>query len=131
MTVKPQERTRLIFSAHERREEGDVEIHEFIARIPDDLRWFSGHFDGNPVLPAMVQLHEALLLVRATWADLHSLRRVKRAKFHTRIRPSEVLRLRLKRAAGTGRASFEFLREAETCSSGVLEFATREVSEGE
>lgn len=113
----------MAIGAHERRYDGEIEIHEFAFRVPADLRWFKGHFEGNPVLPAMVQLHEVLLLVRGIWPDLIALRRITRAKFHKRIRPSESLRLLLKRTRGVHKASFAYLRGEKTCSSGVLEFA--------
>ena len=131
MTDDLEETTRLTFSAADRRDDGDTVTFEFTTQIPEALRWFRGHFDSNPVLPAMVQLREALSLVRSTWPDLHSLRRITRAKFHARIRPSETLRLRLRRVGRSGKAGFEYLRGTEMCSSGVLEFATREVSEVE
>lgn len=131
MNSDPEAPTRLTFSEPARHADGDTVIVEFTTQIPDALRWFRGHFDGNPVLPAMVQLREALLLVRSTWPDLHSLRRITRAKFHARIRPSETLRLRLRRDGHSARAGFEYLRGTVVCSSGILEFVTREVSDVE
>lgn len=122
MTKPRGETTRLAIGAHARRDDGAIEIHEFVFRVPADLRWFKGHFEGNPVLPAMVQLHEVLLLVHGIWPDLIGLRRITRAKFHRRIRPSESLRLLLKRTRGVHKASFAYLRGEEKCSSGVLEF---------
>ena len=117
------ETTRLVIGAHQRSNDGPIEIHEIVFRVPADLRWFKGHFEGNPVLPAMVQLHEVLLLVQGIWPDLIALRRITRAKFHKRIRPSESLRLLLKRTRGIHKTSFAYLRGNEKCSSGVLEFA--------
>lgn len=117
-----QEVTHLAILGHERREEADLEIHEFRATVPADLRWFRGHFDENPVLAAVVQLQEALLLTREKWPDLGSLRRIQRAKFHRRILPSDSLRLRLERAHGAGRARFFFSRGDDKCSSATLIF---------
>ena len=122
MMAGRQEATHLTILAHEQSEKGGVEIHEFRAVVPASLRWFRGHFDGNPVLPAVVQVREALLLVRQNWSDLGSLRRIQRAKFHRRILPTEALLLRIERPSGAGRASFFFSRGDEKCSSGTLIF---------
>ncbi len=123
--------TRLTPGVHERRDDGELEIHELVLEVPADLRWFQGHFDGNPVLPATVQLHEALRLMATIWPDLTALRRITGAKFRRPIRPLDSLRLRLERTRGTTKARFTFVRGDETCSSGVFEFAYSEGTGGE
>ncbi len=112
----------LQIGAHVRLDEGDIEIHEFESSVPADLRWFEGHFNGNPVLPAVVQMREALRLVTSIWPDLESLRRITRAKFQRPIRPSDVLQVSLTRVRGTNKAAFEFRRKGEMCSSATMEF---------
>ncbi len=107
---------------HDRRHDGDVEIHEFRFRIPTDLHWFRGHFEDHPVLPAVVQLHEALRLTRRVWPDLASLRRVVRAKFRKPIRPDDSLRVLVHRRGACRKATFEYVRSDGTCSSGAFEF---------
>ena len=116
------ERVRLLMAGHARRDAGGAEILEVSIGVPADLRWFRGHFEGNPVLPAVVQLLEALRLTTATWPDLAGLRRITRAKFRAPIRPSDDLRLGLTRARGAGKVAFEYRRGPEVCSSGTLEF---------
>ena len=115
---------RLGIGQHVRHDVGEVEIHEFACGVPPDLHWFRGHFEGNPVLPAVVQVHEAFRLVIAVWPDLSRLRRITRAKFQRTIRPSDTLHVRLTRVRSAERATFEFRRAGETCSSGTLEFAS-------
>ena len=105
-----------------RRDDGGVERHEIEIRVPPDLHWFHGHFEGNPVLPAVVQLNEVLRLIRATWPDLDRLRKLTRVKFQSPIRPGDALTLRLCRAPGAQKATFEYSRAGEICSSGRLEF---------
>lgn len=105
-----------------RRDDVDVEIYEFEVNVPPDLYWLRGHFEGNPVLPAIVQVHEVLRLVRDTWPDLAGLRRITRVKFQKPIRPSDALRLRLARVRGSKKAAFEYRRDGKTCSSGTLDF---------
>lgn len=123
MKLSPGETVRLEMGAHVRRDDGEVESHEFELRVPTDLRWFRGHFEDNPVLPAVVQIHEVLRLVTTTWPDLACLRRITRAKFQKPIRPSDALRLRLTRVRGVKKATFEYRRGGKTCSSGALVFA--------
>ncbi len=123
MSAESERVRRLEVGPHEKSFDGDVEVYEFAVRVPEGLRWFEGHFVGNPVLPAMVQLWEALLLVTGVWPDLESLRGVTRAKFRRPIRPGDELRVRFRRTPGAARASFEYRRQQESCSSGVLEFA--------
>ena len=122
MTTLGHGTTHLQISTHTRLNEGDIEMHEFESCVPADLRWFEGHFNGNPVLPAVVQMREALRLVASIWPDLESLRRITRAKFQRPIRPSDLLQVSLTRVRGTNKAAFEFRRKGETCSSGTLEF---------
>ena len=118
------EPTRLTIGKREQRRDGRTEAHQFETLVPPELRWFRGHFDGHPVLPAMVQLHEVLQLAATIWPDLAGLRRISRAKFRRPIRPGDQLSLRLTRTLGTRKMSFEYLRSGICCSSGILEFAT-------
>jgi len=122
MKAYREEVTHLEILDQEERAQDGVEIHELRATVPGNLRWFRGHFDGNPVLPAVVQLQEALLLVRQIWSDLGSLRRIQRARFQRQILPADSLCLRLERVSGAGEANFFFLRGGEGCSSGTLIF---------
>ena len=115
---------RLVMSAHERSHSDGSEIHDLVVQVPMDLRWIRGHFDGNPILPAVVQLLEALTYAGEIWPDLPGLRRVTQAKFRKPIRPEDVLRLRLQRRSGARSVAFEYQRAGVSCSSGVLEFTT-------
>ena len=131
MSGSHDEITRLTLGAHERRNDGELEIHELALEVPSALRYFQGHFDGNPVLAAVVQLREVLRHTAAIWPDLPALRRVTGAKFRRPIRPRDSLRLRLERTRGSEKARFTFVRGNEICSSGVLNFAHPEGAGGE
>ncbi len=124
MRVSGGERAHLVMCAQARSDGDEIETHEFVIHVPPDLRWFRGHFEGNPILPAVVQIHEVFRLVTTTWSDLAGLQRITRVKFQKPIRPSDKLRLRLTRVRGAMRAAFEYQRDGETCSSGTLEFAS-------
>ncbi len=75
MSESHDEITRLTLGAHERRDDGELEIHELALEVPSSLRWFQGHFDGNPVLAAVVQLREVLRYTAAIWLGLRARRR--------------------------------------------------------
>ncbi len=130
MSGSHDEITRLTPGVHERRDDGELEVHELALEVPSNLRWLQGHFDGNPVLAAVVQLREVLQHTATIWPDLTALRRVTAAKFRGPIRPLDSLRLRLERTRGAGKASFAFVRGDEICSSGVFEFAHAEGASG-
>ncbi len=114
--------TRLAVLAHDSSRDGETEIHELTLGVPADLEWLRGHFDGDPILAAVVQLWEAQLHLRAIWPDLITPRRVTKSKFRRPIRPEDRLLLRLRRTGAASQASFEFRRDGELCSSGVMTF---------
>ena len=116
------EPTRLAVLSRDSRREGRTEILRLSLRVPPDLRWLRGHFDGQPILAAVVQLLEVQWHVREIWPDLAAPRRITRAKFRRPIRPGDRLLLRLRRTGGRGQASFEYLRHDEVCSSGTMVF---------
>ena len=122
MTVRPQKTSRLELGEHTVHAKCESENHEIRIGVPSDLRWFEGHFPGNPVLPAMVQLHEVLMLARQIWPDLIRLRTVTRAKFQKPIRPTDMLTMHLHRTPGSSKIGFRYVRKSQVCSSGVLEF---------
>ncbi len=90
--------------------------------MPAGLRWLRGHFDGHPILPAVVQLWEVELHARAIWPELGTPRRITRAKFRRPIRPGDRLALTLRRPEGKNQAAFEYRRAGEICSSGTIAF---------
>jgi 3-hydroxymyristoyl/3-hydroxydecanoyl-(acyl carrier protein) dehydratase len=122
MTVGPQEPRRLELSEHSVNSDSEGENHQIKIRVPSDLLWFQGHFPGDPVLPAVVQLHEALMLARKIWPDLVRLRTVARAKFQSPIRPADALTMHLRRSSGSGAIGFRYVRASQVCSSGILDF---------
>ncbi len=122
MTQSAQEPTRLVLLGHDSSLDGRTEVHELLLRVPSDLRWLRGHFDANPVLPAIVQLWEVQLQARAIWPDLVAPRRITRTKFRRPIRPENLLLMRLRRTDKESQTGFEYRCDGEICSSGVMAF---------
>lgn len=93
-------------------------------RVPEDLMYFRGHFEGDPILAGVVQLDSAVLAeVEVAWPELEGrLRRVSRLKFVAPVRPGDDLLVRLSRSRALGRVDFSIERRGVPCTSGTLTF---------
>ena len=105
--------------------EGDRETGQVELRVPEELWYFKGHFDGDPVLPGVVQLDSAVLAqVERIWPDLGRLEGVRQLKFSRVIRPGEVIRVTLERKKGAARVVCRISANQDLCTSGILSFST-------
>ena len=68
-------------------------------RVPEDLRYFEGHFPNDPVVPGVAQLLLVEEAVRRAFPDLDRPRSVRRVKFNRRIDPGASITLALARSA--------------------------------
>lgn len=98
------------------------------ASVPRDLRFFEGHFEGNPMLPGIAQLLAlAHRRARAAFGELGREKRIVRVKFEAVIRPGDVLDLTLERGPGIGagetQVRFDISREGTRCASGAIVYA--------
>lgn len=92
--------------------------YSFAVEVPLGSIYFSGHFPGAPLLPAIVQLQEiAVPLARRAFPDLGRLSGCARVKFRAPIRPGTTLTVTFKRhTIRLGDISFGF----ETSGQGVV-----------
>jgi len=104
----------------EMRRDGDDASVEVV--VPQDARYFEGHFPGAPILPGVAQI---IALseepARIAWPDLGAAVGLRRVKFQKAIRPGDRLELKLTRK--TEKVTFQVLKESEVCSKGILVFA--------
>lgn len=101
----------------ERLDDGRVRI-----LVPENAGFFRGHFDGQPVLPGVVQLsHFALKEARERYPELGSLVRLTRIKFKRLIAPREQLVLTLERKSA-GVVQFALEAEGAPAAAGLLHF---------
>ncbi len=115
--------TMLAIDEPHRRHEGDVEIAEITVGVPHDYLYFEGHFEGYPVMAAVVQLHELVLpLVERLWPGLGQPRELLRLKFLGRIAPGDALRVTLRFGLDANTCDFEIANDRERCSAGRLRF---------
>ncbi|MDB4974887.1 MAG: hypothetical protein JWN48_3228 [Myxococcaceae bacterium] len=90
--------------------------------VPHDSGFFRGHFDGQPILPGVVQLqHLALAETRRRFPALRVLTRVSRVKFKRLVEPGETLVLALT-PKGPLTVAFEIEANGHPSASGILHF---------
>lgn len=69
---------------------------QFQIYVPENYRWFDGHFDQYPILPAAIQLHEIVLpCARRVGYLAGAVLRFERLKFSGRVEPGHTLGLKL------------------------------------
>jgi len=84
--------------------------------VPAELRYFTGHFPGLPILPGVVQLHWAIVFAARHLGVSSGIERVTALKFNRILQPGAEVTLVLERVPdGFG---FRFENEAGACSSG-------------
>ena len=106
---------------------GGREARRLTFTIPADLRWFEGHFPGDPVLPGVAQLDGLVARqVERLWPRAGALRAVRRLKFSRVIRPGDRIALVLQRDAARGLVEFSIDGAAGRCASGTLVFGAGE-----
>jgi acyl-coenzyme A synthetase/AMP-(fatty) acid ligase len=104
--------------------------------VPANSARYEGHFVGDPLLPALAQLHDLVLpTVRASWPELGALTRMSRVKFTSPIRPGARVAVVLSRRGERVDFALELADApsaapadsgaAEGCARGILHFAAR------
>jgi 3-hydroxymyristoyl/3-hydroxydecanoyl-(acyl carrier protein) dehydratase len=93
-------------------------------QVPGDLRWFQGHFPGQPVLPGVVQLGWAIRHAAALAGQCAGpgavVTGIRQLKFKAVITPDTVLTLEVFRDGAAGGLRFCFRSAAGEHSSGLL-----------
>jgi len=89
--------------------------------IPADHPAFAGHFPGNPIVPGVVLLDEAVFAIGAAMGASDAPFTLTQVKFRQILRPGEPVTLRFE-AAGDRRVRFEFESRGRGVASGTLVF---------
>jgi 3-hydroxymyristoyl/3-hydroxydecanoyl-(acyl carrier protein) dehydratase len=86
---------------------------------------YAGHFPGQPILPGVVLLDEALFALAAALGLPAAAARIQSAKFLSPVRPGESLQLDYA-ANSAGAFRFELKASGRAVASGVLAFTQAE-----
>jgi 3-hydroxymyristoyl/3-hydroxydecanoyl-(acyl carrier protein) dehydratase len=96
----------------------------FRATLSPGLLYFEGHFDGLPLLPAVVQLSRIVMpLVRLDHPDLGEVHKLKRARFKKPLQPGATIDVSLARE--DQRVSFEIRLGEQVAATGTFHFRPR------
>jgi len=88
--------------------------------VPDDLRYFQGHFPDMPIVPGVVQIKWAITLARLYLRAGSAFRGMEALKFQQVMRAGARVTLDLEYAEATGKLRFSFASERGRYSSGRL-----------
>ena len=101
----------------------DQQTYLIQLRIVPEIRWFTGHFPGQPVLPGVVQTHWAGSLSRFLFNLPDTFTQIHNLKFQTMILPNAEVALQLQFVPDKNSVRFSFFNVSNEFSSGRLEFA--------
>jgi len=93
--------------------------HQAPLPIPADHPAYAGHFPGQPILPGVVLLDEALRAIAASGCYPAQRWQVSAAKFQMVVRPGDALCVEHE-PAGSGAVKFAVRRGADLVASGLL-----------
>lgn len=98
--------------------------------VPETLKYFDGHFPGDPIVPGVAQIVAlAQRQAETLYPELGDIRGLRRVKFMEALRPGDTLRLHFTlsdaRAAGEAKVDFRITRGDVECSRGALVFQKR------
>jgi len=86
-----------------------------------DSPWFSGHFPGNPILPAIAQLSIVFEAVRNAVKSELTILEFKRVKFKQTVKPDDRVEVRVIRNEKNASAySFILSVQGEVACSGIM-----------
>ena len=106
----------------------DTIIIETTFSYPATFSGFAGHFEGNPVLPAIVQLSSVrFALEQHIGKKLHP-ETIQRAKFRSMVQPEQQIRINLKVTCENDRykARFKILgSDTKLISDGICSYSER------
>lgn len=95
-------------------------------RLPSELKYFDGHFDGHPILPGVVQLHWAIQFAQETFSFRPVLGRIDALKFFRVLSAGEDVTLELRFEREKEKLHFRYSSEKHEHSAGRIQFGGSE-----
>jgi 3-hydroxyacyl-[acyl-carrier-protein] dehydratase len=115
--------------------ETDQAVHQDFS-FPPDFVGFSGHFPGEPILPAVVQIGVGVVLVQTLLAKEigpYRLKTVTRAKFLRKLKPGETITAqctrRVRRGPDGGAFDIALTVDQQQAAAFTLTFSLASTSE--
>lgn len=102
--------------------DNDADVAILSLRIKPNIRWFEGHFPGQPVLPGVVQTHWAIELAKHVFSISQAFQKISNLKFHSMILPDTQLVLELTYKAENSQAAFKYYNDQQQYSEGKIIF---------
>ena len=96
------------------------DVRRFRVSVPPSSPFFTGHFEGQPVLPAVAQLALVQELAEEQLAAPLSIVAVQKARFRTPVGPSDVLEVLLSGREGSDELHFGMKLGEEAVCEGLL-----------
>lgn len=93
-----------------------------LLKMNPEIRWFTGHFPGQPVLAGVVQTHWAAELSKAIFPLGETFQRIDNLKFQTVILPKQIVSLHLRHSPDSRSVKFTYQCADTLCSEGKLTF---------
>jgi 3-hydroxymyristoyl/3-hydroxydecanoyl-(acyl carrier protein) dehydratase len=97
-------------------------VQSLALTVAADHPAYAGHFPGQPILPGVVLLDEALFALAALQGRADATAQIKSAKFLSPVQPGESLRLEYA-STSTGVFRFELKAAERMVASGIVAFA--------
>ena len=88
--------------------------------VPESSPYFTGHFPGFPILPAVAQIEIIVRLASRHLGTSAALSQLKRVKFTSPIKPFLILRLKLEKKEASISFKINSLDDGTLCSAGSL-----------
>jgi len=90
-------------------------------RVDPESPWFSGHFEGNPILPGIAQLGMAIDMIKEFGYKACRVSGIKKVRFKQMIRPDDPIKIivRLKERSPAS-YSFRVMVKDQLACSGLL-----------
>jgi 3-hydroxymyristoyl/3-hydroxydecanoyl-(acyl carrier protein) dehydratase len=92
-------------------------------RVPEDLKYFEGHFPGDPIVPGVAQLAAMETAIAREFPELGPPTGVQKLKFMSALRPGDSLVVTLARKAES--VEIAIARGDTLCTSASFRFKPR------
>ena len=95
-------------------------------RVPEELAFLEGHFEGFPIVAGVVQVHWAMQAIRTLAGETATPQSIEALKFHRVLCPGDLFTLRIEASSSRGRFSFELADGERVFSRGRVVLGGRQ-----